>query len=99
MAVSIGRVGLYRAGAADRGGRAGMPRSRLWAAAGRMEWVLALGARPGHRAAVDSTWPVFEVPTLARPVARFSTGASIRRGRGDRPGSGTRHRRWARDAE
>ena len=40
-----------------------------------------------------------QVPALARAVARFSAGASIRRGRGDRPGSGTRHRRWARDAE
>src|SRR6266852_6410923 len=64
-----------------------------------MEWVLALGARPGHRAAVDSTWPVLEMPGLARAVARFPAGASIRPGRGDRPRAGAQYRRWARDTE
>ena len=49
-----------------------MPRSGVWAAARWVEWLLALGARSGYWAALDSTWPVFEVPTLARVAARFS---------------------------
>ena len=32
-------------------------------------WVLALGARARHRAAVDSTLSVLEVPALARAAA------------------------------
>src|SRR5216683_5305186 len=100
MAVSAGRVGLSRAGAADRGRRACMPESRLRAAAARwMEWILALGARPGHGAAMDSAWSVFKMPALTRAVARFFAGASIRPGRGDWSCSGTRHRQWAGDAE
>src|SRR5438309_1579283 len=93
MAMSAGRVDLCGAGAAGRGGRPRLP--GVWAATGWVGWLLALGAWPGHRAAVDSTWPLLEMPALARAVARFSVGAPIGRSRGDRSRSGTRHRRWA----
>jgi hypothetical protein len=47
MAVPSGGLGLPRARAAHRGGRP--PRSRMRAATGWLEWLLAVGTRPGHR--------------------------------------------------
>ena len=51
---------------------------RLRAVARRVGRVLALGARRGDGAAVDTALPMRAVSTLARAAARFLTGASPR---------------------
>src|SRR5438105_1757816 len=86
MAVRPGRARLRRGRAAGRGPRAGVPGLR--APTGRVERLLAVGARParGRAAALDPAGSLLGVPTQPRAGARRPAGEAARRGRDGGPG-------------